>query len=188
VAGYPGGARLTMSLSRTVQPPRGDILLFGPDTGSDPGTVTRPGEPYPLGPAPSYQAPAWLSPTRWVVFAHDGLRTYRAGCVEAAPPRVVGPARPLDVEGYVDEGAWPLVPVDSHSVLAMPSIAAAVRAKQLDASATTEFGARPRPYVSVDTRSGATTATRYVYSGSDAWFAVRPDTPYRPPAAGRRCR
>ncbi|HEY3182114.1 MAG TPA: hypothetical protein VGJ77_04705 [Gaiellaceae bacterium] len=188
VAGYPGGARLTLTLTLLAHPPRGDTLLFGADVAPDPGTVTRLGTPYPLEPAPSHQAPAWLSPTQWMTLANGRLLLYRVECLYDGPQRVVRPARRLDAEGLVDEGAWPLVPLDAHTVLAMPSIAAAVRASGLDASAATRFGARPRPYVAVDTRRGAVATTHYVYSSSDAWFAVRPDLRYRGASAARDCR
>jgi hypothetical protein len=178
LAGYPGSPLFTLTLIRPVAPPPGSLLVL-----PDPGqwrTPARVGELLPLRETDNQHPVAWLSPTTFVLRGRDGIRLFDQRCFFAGS-KVVYSGRGIDRQG-VDEGLWPIVPVDGKRVLVMASLATSATR---DESATMRANERPLHWAVLDLSTRRLARTSLVFHEA-GWVYVQPDRPFRE-QGGTRC-
>jgi len=179
LSAYPGSPLFTLALGRRVQPPPPALLvLLEPSRRTDPA---RFGELLPLRDLDNRHGVAWLSPTSFVTFARGQLRLFDESCIWRGS-KVVYSGRGID-DFLVDEGAWPLLPLERERVLVMPRLPAADRH---DEAATLRANERPLHWAVLDLRTRRLTQTPLRFSET-GWVGVQPARPYVQPSVARNC-
>jgi hypothetical protein len=96
--------------------------------------------------------------------------------------KVVYSGRGID-DFLIDEGAWPLVPLERERLLVMPRLPPADRH---DEAATLRANERPLHWAVLDLRTRLLTRTPLRFSET-GWVGVQRARPYVQPSAARNC-